>query len=214
MWRKAIPVLFAAILFPAQLHYESDSIMLADEGTNQGKVNRLNCTGTGVACSKSGATGTINASGGGGSDPWTYVILSGDFPTTSSSAVDVTGMNFTPAASTRYEIEGRLLLRTATATVVPRPGVAWPTGMTDGVVNFRRADTAATQLFQSGNIAAAVLMQVGGLPNTTQSWPAILAGMLIAGSSPSGTFRLQLASETSGTSVTIKAGSFFRYRTF
>lgn len=35
----------------------------------------------------------------------------------------------------------------------------------------------------------------------------------IAGASPSGTIRVQLASETAGTVVTVKAGSFIKYRT-
>lgn len=42
-------------------------IQLQDEGTTQGPVNKLNCTGTGVTCSVSGTTGTINATGGTGS---------------------------------------------------------------------------------------------------------------------------------------------------
>ena len=36
----------------------------------------------------------------------------------------------------------------------------------------------------------------------------------VAGASPSGTFRVQLASETAGTNVIMKAGSFIRYRTY
>lgn len=43
-------------------------IQLADEGTNQGQITRLNCVGTGtVACTRSGVTGTITVTGGGAS---------------------------------------------------------------------------------------------------------------------------------------------------
>jgi hypothetical protein len=35
---------------------------------------------------------------------------------------------------------------------------------------------------------------------------------VVAGASPSGTVKVQLASETAGTTVTIKAGSYLRYR--
>lgn len=42
-------------------------VQLADEGTNQGQVTRLNCTGTSVACSRSGTTATINVTAGGAS---------------------------------------------------------------------------------------------------------------------------------------------------
>lgn len=150
----------------------------------------------------------------GGSDPWTYVRLISDFVTSSATAVDVTGMSFTPAANLRYEISGIFLLRTATTTVGPRTGVAWPTGMADGVVVLRVESAAGTQVVAQGNINAAVLVPVGGLPTNTQSYPGELRGMLLAGATPSSTFRIQLASETAGTNVTIKAGSFIRYRTF
>lgn len=42
---------------------------------------------------------------------------------------------------------------------------------------------------------------------------ALLEAYVIAGASPGGTFKLQLASETAGTNVTMKAGSFLKYRT-
>jgi hypothetical protein len=150
--------------------------------------------------------------GGSGSDPWTYVVLGSDFTTTSATAVDVTGLNFTPAANTKYVFEATLMTRTATATVGPRPGVAWPTGMTDGVAAIQQTSSATANLFANGNISAAVLTAVGGVPTTTGSWPAFVWGVVVAGASPSGTVKVQLASETAGTTVTIKAGSYLRYR--
>ena len=151
---------------------------------------------------------------GGGSDPWTYVTLAADFTTTSATAVDVTGLAFTPAANTKYEFEAVLLTRTATATVGPRPGLAWPTGMTDGVARIKQTSSATAELTTNGNINAALLCAVGGLPTNTQSYPADIKGVVIAGASPSGTVKVQLASETAGTTVTIKAGSFIRYRSY
>lgn len=147
----------------------------------------------------------------GGSDPWTYVRLASDFVTSSATAVDI-GMAFTPAASKRYEFEARLRLRTATATVGPRPGIAWPAGFADGGGEMRTPSSASAQVLQFGNPNAAILGPVGGLPNTTQSWPGYIGGEIEMGSSPSGTVKLQLASETAGTNVTCKAGSYLRYR--
>lgn len=147
-------------------------------------------------------------------DRWTYVVLANDFTTSSATAVDA-GIAFTPAANTRYEFEGRLMLRTATTTVNPRVGLAWPTGMTDGVARIGESQAATgAPLFASGNPNAALLVAVGGLPNTTQSWPATVAGIVLAGANPSGNVRIQLASETALTNVTIKAGSFLKYKTF
>lgn len=149
-----------------------------------------------------------------GSDPWTYLkITAADFTTTSSTAVDITGLGFTPLANTWYELHGMLLLRTATATVNPRAGLAWATGLTDGVGRVEQAQAANTApLNANGNINVSLLIAVGGLPNTTQSWPATIWGTFRSGASPSGSVRLQLASETNGTVVRAAIGSFLRYR--
>ncbi len=77
-------------------------------------------------------TGAISShSHTGGSDPWTYIKLASDFTTSSATAVDVTGLAFTPAANLDYEFNAVLRTRTNTATVGPRPGLAWATGLND-----------------------------------------------------------------------------------
>lgn len=146
-------------------------------------------------------------------DPWTYLRLAADFTTTSNTAVNVTGLAFTPAANTRYEFEASIGLRTATATVNPRAGLAWPTGMSDGWASIEESQSATAQIMAFGNINAALLCAVGGLPNTTQTWPASIRGTAIAGATPSGDIRVQLASETNGTTVRAVAGSWLKYRT-
>jgi hypothetical protein len=126
----------------------------------------------------------------------------------------VTGLGFAPTQNTRYMIEAVLFLRTATATVNPRPGFAWPTNVTDGVMSIDTAQSATAQLTTRGNSAASLQAAVGGLPNTTQSWPAFVYGAAVVGASPVGNLRVQVASETAGTTVTVKAGSYLRYRTY
>lgn len=163
-------------------------------------------------------TGQVSShSHAGGSDPWTYVQVNGgsDFTTTSSTAVDATGLAFTPVANTTYEFEALLMIRTATATVNPRTGLAWPTGGTDGVGMIEQAGATATAAHANavGNINAAILIAVGGLANNSQSWPVKIHGMFRAGAAPSGSVRIQLASETNGTTVRIVARSFLKYRT-
>lgn len=145
-------------------------------------------------------------------DPWTYVKLASDFVTGSATAVDVTGLAFTPAANKSYEFEAQLRCRTETATVGPRPGLAWPTGATDGVAMVDMPTTATARVLVNGNVNAALLTAVGGLPNKTQSYPAAIYGNITMGASPSGAVTVQLASETAATNVTIKAGSYLKYR--
>lgn len=63
---KGLPVL---LLFVATSAYAqvgpAPGVQLQDEGANQGRVQTLNCIGTGVVCAKSGVTGTVTISGGG-----------------------------------------------------------------------------------------------------------------------------------------------------
>lgn len=155
---------------------------------------------------------------GGGSDPWTYLTVNAgsDFTTSSATAVDVTGLSITPVANTKYEFECKLAIRATTATVNPRVGFAWSTGLNDGIALITESQAATgTPLFASGNPNAALLVAVGGLPNTTQSWPVLISATIEAGASPSGSTRVQLASETAATNVTIKAiGSTCRHRTY
>ena len=159
-------------------------------------------------------SGTDYMAAGGGSDPWTYVKLAADTTYGGSVDRDIKTLNFTPAASTTYEIEGLLLLRTATTTVNPQAGLGWPNGVNDGIAVIQQSQAATgTPLFASGNPTAFLLVAVGGLPNTTSSWPATVKAMFGMSAVPSGTFHLRIASETAGTNVTVKKASFFRYRT-
>lgn len=154
---------------------------------------------------------TAFAKMGEGDDGWTRVVLANDFVTSSAAAVD-TGLSIAPTLNSRIEFEARLLVRTATNTVGPRPGLAWPTGMTDGSAMIMMPSSATANLISNGNINAAMLIAVGGVPNANQSYLATISGMMIAGGAPGSSLRVQLASETAGTNVTLKARSFIRWR--
>lgn len=149
-----------------------------------------------------------------GSDPWTIVKLTSEFSTTLATAQDVPGLSFTPVAGTWYIVEAFLLVRTATATVNPRLGLAWPTGLTDGGAMLDQGQSATADILARGNPNAPLLVAVGGIPNTTQSWPAYLSGVALAGATPAGNVRVQVASETAGTAVRVMPGSYLRYRPY
>lgn len=154
---------------------------------------------------------------GGGADPWTYQRLSADFTASSTTAADINNgalFGFTPAANTDYIWEAVLGIRTATAATNPRLGFAWATGMEDGVCSIEQTSTATAKVMANGHPGVTLLVAVGGLPNNTTSWPAICYGMVRSGATPSGSCRMQLASESNGTVVRVVAAiSYFRYRT-
>lgn len=180
-------------------------------------LNNKPTLGNSAAMNVGNTAGTVSAGDhthSGGSDAWTYVKLSVDFVMNANTAANVTGLSFTPVANTHYEFESMLYLRTATSSVNPRTGLAWPSGLTDGVAMIDESQAATgAPLSAAGNPNAALLIAVGGVPNNTQSWPARIKGSLIAGATPAGNVQVQLASETAATNVTAKAGSWLKYRT-
>lgn len=147
----------------------------------------------------------------GGSDPWTNVILGSD-ETNSTTANTVTSLAFTPAANKTYAVEVNLLLRTATATVGPRPGFSFPTGLTDSGAWMQVPNSATASAQRWWGTTTAANAASTGVPDTTSSWMAIGGALLIVGGSPSGDFAVTLATETAATNVTLKAGSYLRYR--
>lgn len=166
--------------------------------------------------SGTGNTGWVAyGAAGGGSDPWTYVVLESDFTISTTSNNNVTGLSFTPAADTRYHIEGYYLLSTATNTVGARPGIAWPTGYSDGA-SYTQAPNSKTALaMQNGNpVTGTANAASTGLPVANRSYAGQMQAILLMGGSPSGNFQITLASETAAVNVTMKAGSFIRYRTY
>lgn len=147
-------------------------------------------------------------------DPWTYIKLAADVTSSSTTTSDVSGFGFTPVASKTYLVEGLLLVRTSSALFGPRPGVAFPTGLTEGAANLLYyPDSGGTQLtYTSASLGASVQVASTLTATTGVSWPARVAATFTTGASPSGQCRVIFASSALGT-VTMKAGSYLRYRT-
>lgn len=142
---------------------------------------------------------------------WTYVKLASDFSTTGTAAV-ASPLAFTPVAGKTYSVQGLLLLRTNLTGAGARPGVAFPTGLTDQVAQVIVADDVNSAFIANNNGASAVQVAVTGHPNTTTSWFGRVEALLVVGASPSGTFRVTLSTETAGRTATLKAGSYIRWR--
>lgn len=60
----------------------STAIDLQDEGVSQGQVKKLNCSGAGITCSRSGVVGTLTVPGGGGPGGGNYVDVVVNFGAT------------------------------------------------------------------------------------------------------------------------------------
>jgi hypothetical protein len=160
-----------------------------------------------------GATGATGATGAAGSDGWTDVVLASDFTHDTTSFTNVTGLKFTPVANTIYAIRGQLLMRTATANIGVRPGIAWPTSPEDGVLSMTIAGSAAgTISSRHGNVSAAIQPAQTGLQTNTESYTCDFIATLVSGASVSGDFQVQIANESGTTVVTFKKGSWISYR--
>lgn len=148
----------------------------------------------------------------GGSDPWQVVKLASDFTISTTGNNNVTNFYFTPAINKSYLIQGYFLLRTATATVGARPGLAWPTNLTDGASNITVPNSNTAWAFRSQGAKTTQNALCTGLPTTVDSYLAELRAYIITSGTTSGNIQITLASETAGTNVTMKAGSILMYR--
>jgi len=150
----------------------------------------------------------------GGSDPWTYLTLSAAFTTSSATAQAVTGLAFTPSANTKYDIFGMFYVQTASSAIVPRVGLAWPSGLTNGVATIYITAGASTQyLVNLNSVAGSGLTSVGAIASTA-NWPLQMNSMVNAGATPSGSLQVQFCSEGAGTQVTMAIGSYLKYRSY
>jgi hypothetical protein len=80
---------------------------------------------------------------------WTYIQLASDFDTSSTSAVDITSLGFTPAANKTYVVEAMLLLQTTDATQGVRPGVGWSSGLTTGAAKIEVTNGSTTSVIKN-----------------------------------------------------------------
>lgn len=145
-------------------------------------------------------------------DAWTYVYLTSDQTTNLTTPTGITGMNFTPAVNGIYVFEAQLILRTTATGTGPRPGVAWSTGLDDGIASLTQNLNTTSADLTYGTSAADFAGQNGGFTSTTVSQMAKMEGTVVAGTSPSGTTGLTIQSETGGTTVSVRKGSWFRWK--
>lgn len=145
-------------------------------------------------------------------DGWTYLRVDSDFSNSTTTMTDVTGLAFTPDPSAQYIVEGLFILRSAATTTGPQTGIVWPTNVGDGVYYTQQASSAQATTPRYGNTSANFTSTVADIADTTGSWPHFMTATFITPSNVSGDFKITLRSEVAASNVTMKTGSYIRYR--
>lgn len=141
---------------------------------------------------------------------WTTVRLGADATNSTTTAIDVTGLGvqLTPG---QWEVEGRILVQTITATTGAQVGLAWPTGAT-GAFKAEVPSSATASVIVHGK-ASGERAAGTGLAVVSTSYLTLLHGLFTVTSTlASPGLRVQLTSEVAASQVSIMAGSFIRYR--
>jgi hypothetical protein len=149
----------------------------------------------------------------GGADPWTIVTLASDFSTSSTTPVAVTDFKFTPATNKTYIVLGWFLIRTNNATYGARPGISWPSNLTDGCAKVEAASSLTAVTIRTWGQLNTQVAAAGAQADATYSHYASLDAMFITGGSTSGDFQVVLAQESASYTATMQAGSVLMYRT-
>jgi hypothetical protein len=121
---------------------------------------------------------------------WIYIKVPTDVVISSASTI----FSFTPAAGKTYEIEGQLLLTSASISKAPQPGVSWNTGNTSGVAFVQTTDSLTTTKVANITNGVSARALATSFPDVTNAYPAQIKASLITGTSPAGTFNITLQS--------------------
>jgi len=164
---------------------------IQDEAVNLAQKDYLDFEGAGVTAANSGVRTVITIPG----DPWTYVKLAADFGTDSATPVNVPGLSFTPAVGKEYVVEAFLLTQSSDVAVGVKPGVSWPTGLTDGAARLDSTNGATSTAILNNNFNAAGSVSGTDMPGAAQSYPATLVATMLTGAAAAGNFQITLSRE-------------------
>jgi hypothetical protein len=126
-------------------------------------------------------------------DSWTYIWLSSDVTVSSTTPVSV--FSFAPSASTKYIVEGQLIVETSSSSNGPCPGISWPSGLSSGVAKLTAPKGATSEAVFLGNSSASG-RAVGTGASASTPYPASVNSTFTTGGSPSGNFVINISSET------------------
>lgn len=144
------------------------------------------------------------------------ILLDSEFSTTGVVAPDppddtVTGFAHTVAPNLTYYVEGVFIVRSASSTIGARTGIAWPTGLTAQIAAMygrgQANQNAVERAWGADDMADPRIYMPESIVSV--SWPILMRAWFRTGAGASGDFQITLAPESVGTSVSLRAGSFF-----
>lgn len=150
----------------------------------------------------------------GGSDPWTFLLVSSaHYGTSNLTFSNVPGLSFVPGTNSTYLVEGMLMMKTSTAAVVPRIRIRWPTGTSSAAwLNLGQAQSTA-QFWFGNEISTLNNSSTGVFGTTTGAWPYFFGATIRALGGAASSFGVQFSTGSSIVFVSTMIGSYIRYRT-
>lgn len=142
------------------------------------------------------------------------LILSADFPVTGTGATNVSDLTFTPAANTRYRIEGAFMWRADALARGCSIGISVPTGLVDVVGQFYGgqqnvlAFNVVTWRHFGGTPSSGVPLSFTANGSTSDSWPAFLRLTFETGATPVGDCAINFRGSAVGSTATLRKWSF------
>lgn len=178
-------------------------------------------TDTGQIYWKSGAPDTswtvVGASSGGS---WIEKVTTADFTTSSATVVAIVpasgeDLTFAPEPDSHYAVRGFVIGSALVGSpgVVAQVGVVWPGGLAGfGAAQAMAANVASGNVFGNNTQGVNFVANVTAVPSAVDGWGTTFWASFTTGAAPTGVFAAGVESETGGTDVTVRAGSYIEYR--
>lgn len=146
----------------------------------------------------------------------TLYRLTADFPVTGTTSAPVPDLTFTPAANTRYRIEGAFMWRADLITRGCGIGMSMPTGLLDVAGQFYGgqqnvlAFNLVTWRNYGGTPTAGTGIAFTTCQSTTDSWPVFVRMWFETGATPVGSCAIEFKGSAVGSTATLRKHSFIK----
>jgi hypothetical protein len=158
---------------------------------------------------------TVGGGGGGGGGAWDgFVRLTATFSAAGTSAQNVSGMSFTPDASSLYEFEALALVSSGLTTTGVQVGVNLNSSASGGALNLLAQSDNSTPVFafaSAAGITTAFVEPTTSASPTNSTRLVTIKGLIRTNSTPSA-IQLQVKASDSSAVINVEADSVLRWR--